>query len=715
MKLLASLAGFVWFALPLSAQDALPLRTLGVFAYVGEVDFGDLDGDGKQDVLAQGSHGLTSGFAAAFGDGVRGFDGRVEFSNALGRAVAIGDVDGDGSNEAIIATDPWGAGYAFQTWKLDRTQEMLVAETPTVFEAASLVAADFDADGRVDLAGLPNSQSPKFIGLFRGLGDGAFAAAGSVQIGASISGIDAADVDSDGLLDLVGGAGSSVFIALQTPGLTFAPCVFIPKTSGLGVTTFEDFDSDGHVDLLAVGYPSGWPPPPFSTGFFRGLGAGAFAPPVLTPLTGGPVIPRIPRIADFDGDGTLDIASFSATQLELWFGAGGISFTPGPIHRTATLPSGWGAADHDGNVAADAFVRYGGDMVLHVNPGVASIDVPRRVPSTKFTPDLVADATGDGRPDVLGIADAPKLGIIVHPGLGDGGFTSELALSTSTKAYHVAVGDLDRDGDPDVAALTASFPGTVAVFSGDGSGNFAAAVETVIPGAFVGPSSDILCVDLDNDGYLEVLIGGYHLVICKHVGGGALTVWNSVKIVGGVSGVLTADFDRDGWTDVAAFPVSAPYDDANVLRNLGQGILGAPTVLDLGGDTQAGAVLDVDGDGWSDLAFFSTYSTRVTWFLGRGDGTFSPPRARSFNSWHLPQAFARIRADGDTCDDLLLHRQGGGYTVEVLRGTKDGDFARAETYVARKAPLVVGDLDLDGREDLITDEDQSSFWVSLHR
>jgi hypothetical protein len=154
--------------------------------------------------------GYTPFFQSTWSYGAR-------ISGNTGTAVALDDLDGDqqndiliGGSDLLIATDGTIADYV-PGWPIDlgATPTHSFGSVPYLYD---MVTADFDGDGKVDIAALgddDDSDDGVTVGIHRGHGDGTFApyerfrARGYVSSGGGEQVIAVGDFDRDGKPDLV--------------------------------------------------------------------------------------------------------------------------------------------------------------------------------------------------------------------------------------------------------------------------------------------------------------------------------------------------------------------------------------------------------------------------------------------------------------------------------------------------------------------------------
>jgi hypothetical protein len=279
----------------------------------------------------------------------------------------------------------------------------------------AVAVADFNNDGRSDVAVTNSANST--VGVLLGTGDGVFAAAINSSLGAANTlFIVAADLNEDGITDLITGGSTTISVLLGAGNGSFqAPVLY---TTGSGSQTSSivaaDFNKDGHVDLAVVNYGGS------TISVLQGRGDGTLQAAVNYSV---PVTPISLAAADFNSDGNTDLAVGSpAGNLTLLLGSGTGTFQSGSSYNTGF------EAEHIG----------------------------------------IADFNGDGRPDVA-VASFPESGVKILLGNGNGTLQAPVLYGAGLRPFFLEIGDFNGDGKSDVA-VTHSEPTTVNILFGNGDG-----------------------------------------------------------------------------------------------------------------------------------------------------------------------------------------------------------------------------------------------------
>jgi len=268
--------------------------------------------------------------------------------------------------------------------------------------------------------------------------------------------------------------------------------------------------------------------------------------------------------ADLNADGSTDLAVAAHDSYNVWLlfgtGQGGFSLAPQPlvIHsgsrpHTHSLT----AADMNGDGLADLLTTCADDNAVAVQlqqtkAGFsAAPGSPYAAGEHPYEALTCADVNADGKldavvPNLLGSAFSVLLG----DGTGALVQATGSPLSTAARPGSLAVGDLDGDGQLDIAVTHDDSP-LLAVYFGNGDGSFAAASG----GPFSSPGRmwSVVISDLDNDGSNELVgaeVGGGLLIFPGQRYTTQLPEPQRIAVTAGATMYLKlADLDANGLLD----------------------------------------------------------------------------------------------------------------------------------------------------------------------
>jgi hypothetical protein len=260
------------------------------FSYVAA---GDFNGDGHLDLIGDGTT-----FLPGKGDGTFGTQVQVNSDFNI-RSFAVGDFNGDGHLDLLDV----GNGFVES-----QPLQMLLGNGDGTFRTAlrswnltsipdKVIAADFNHDGKLDLALTVN---PNGVAILLGNGSGSFALPVIYATDSLPNGLTAADVNGDGIVDLIA-TGSSIDVFLGKGDGTFPNRVDYPIGGFPEQVATGDFNGDGKLDIAVSGNGAG----PGYLGILFGNGDGSFQIPLIYTdyAPGGAQV----VVSDINGDGIGDI------------------------------------------------------------------------------------------------------------------------------------------------------------------------------------------------------------------------------------------------------------------------------------------------------------------------------------------------------------------------------------------------------------------------
>lgn len=214
--------------------DAGPaaLPTVGMTSAIAD----DCDGDGDLDIVDRQG--------AWFNDGAGFFTLTVPATGSY-QPFAKGDVDGDGDQDLLAATQDGGTSLAIlrRTGPGTYATEVLYPGASSTITNTPGLLADLDDDGDLDVAGKQVTATGIATTVVFANQGGTFVLAATLPHSGRLS---AGDVDGDGLLDLAIGEPGRLHVLRRTgPGMAFAPAVSFATPE---VGDLADLDQDGDLD-----------------------------------------------------------------------------------------------------------------------------------------------------------------------------------------------------------------------------------------------------------------------------------------------------------------------------------------------------------------------------------------------------------------------------------------------------------------------------------
>lgn len=353
-------------------------------------------------------------------------------------------------------------------------------------EPFQVVAADFNGDGKLDLAVTDNSFS-----VLLGNGDGTF----QKPVNFSYSGLGVAvataDINGDGKPDLViANEATGVSVFLGNGDGTFQTPILSPTTQKVSFIAVGDFNHDKKADLLVIDYNY--------VSVLIGNGDGTFQAPIDNGSF--PVFPYAAALADFNNDGKLDVAVVgeqgSVGDLGVFLGNGDGTLQSPLIQHTNALPYSVTAGDFNKDGRMDVAVAEG-EIGVFLGNGNGAFQ-----PEVDYTADtgfvLAEDMNGNGNLDIVG------LGVYELIGNGDGTFQSAQRFPAGKDAAWLAVADFNADNKPDVVVSDRT-AGEIALLN-TGVTSFSPSTRVTFPTQLINTSSSAIGVTLTNTGTTELSV-----------------------------------------------------------------------------------------------------------------------------------------------------------------------------------------------------------------
>jgi hypothetical protein len=425
----------------------------------------DVNNDGNLDVVFGAEASVPDGLYVMLGEGNGKFKAPLFSTAAAISSIALADVNGDGLLDVALPIYSLGTvEISLGNGKGEFGVSQTTSTPGTNYIPEASVAADFNGDGKLDIAIEEMNYPSGQVSVILGNGKGGFGSPIVSPLLYSGAAMLSGDFNGDGIPDLIvqDEYSSGFQVLLGNGNGSFQT----PVNTGLSTTSFltfalGDVNGDGKTDVVVIELDSA----ESVISVYLSNGDGTFT---LGAQYTSSYLYDTPTLADVNGDGNLDLVIDSfAMPLQVMLGNGNGTFQNPIAGPSATFNSQMVIQDFNGDGIPDiaigtyfgmAFLQGNGDGTFQ-NPVYSS-------PANAFCCQLATeDINGDGKLDLVNFNVGQQQGLGAYAMLGNGNGTFQTPFSYTANGVLYAgfvTGDFNSDGIGDIGLVFENSPtGTI--------------------------------------------------------------------------------------------------------------------------------------------------------------------------------------------------------------------------------------------------------------
>ncbi len=422
-------------------------------------------------------------------------------------------------------------------------------------------------------------------------------------------------------------------------------------------------------------------------------------------------------IADLNGDGALDFAVVNSTDVVLFRNDGSANFTESMLLQQDDYIRVLYLKDYDQDGDVDLLTNTNFGVNLSVNEG--NLNFTSGEQSSELSGSIrdinMDDFNDDGLLDILYVSSGGgRVGWMQAD--GEGGFLPAVLFADDAGTLHsITSADFDQDGYPD--ALYGSYR-NLFLHRGGIDGVFSSAEDILeLAGGLLG---DVLCMDMDEDGDLDIVYcyDDYNdemevrIAWIENEGNQFRRIHQLSRAQDGVRQLVARDIDLDGDQDLLFASIELDY--VAWYQNNNAGDFAEEQIL-VENVRHSFAVDDTNGDGAPDLLVVDEETGELRWLAGDGTGNFQNPVFITLTSFLRDPLAIDFDFDGDL--DLLLTNYDEDL-VTLLRNDGDGNFDEGLNLITgfnTPKGVKAADFDQDGDLDIVVGsaaDDETRLYVN---